>query len=137
MSHLDQTYVPKNSVLNAENTLVPGDFEAPYTLISWLENMNILSTDSSAYFFTYTRYLNAWFDYNKFSKNSTTEYTRIIYINLLKEIALKYSTFDEKRFLSNLNFNDNQSLDVAIPFFSKKIKRICQYYAQNRDKVQT
>ena len=51
MSHLDQTYVPKNSVLNAENTLVPGDFEAPYTLISWLENMNILSTDSSAYFF--------------------------------------------------------------------------------------
>lgn len=137
MSHLDQTYIPGNSVLNPENTLVPGDFEAPYTLISWLENMNILSTDSSAYFFTYTRYLNAWFDYNKFSKNSTTEYTRIIYINLLKEIALKYSTFDEKRFLSNLNFNDNQSLDVAIPFFSKKIKRICQYYAQNRDKVQT
>jgi hypothetical protein len=37
---------------------------------------------------------------------------------------------DEKRFLSNINFDDNQSLDIAIPFFTKKIKKICQYYAQ-------
>lgn len=135
MSHLDQIYVPENSVLNPENTQVPGDFSSPYTLIDWLENFKILSTDSSNYFFLYTRYLNEWFNYNKVSQNDTSFYTRQIYINLLKEIALKYTTFDEKRFLSNLNFNDNQSLDVAIPFFTKKIKKICLYYSQNRDKL--
>jgi hypothetical protein len=135
MSHLNQTFIPENSVLNTKNTQVPGDFSSPYTLIDWLENFKILSTDSSNYFFSYTRYLNEWFDYNKISKNDTIFYTRQIYINLLKEIALKYTTFDEKRFLSNLNFNDNQSLDVAIPFFSRKIKRICLYYSQNRDKL--
>lgn len=135
MSHLNRVFIPENSVLNPENTQVPGDFSSPYTLIVWLENFKILSTDSSNYFFSYTRYLNDWFNYNKISKNDTIFYTRQIYINLLKEIALKYTTFEEKRFLSNLNFDDNQSLDVAIPFFSKKIKRICLYYAQNRDKL--
>ncbi|NBO36502.1 hypothetical protein EBU91_03045, partial [bacterium] len=135
MSHLNQVYIPENSVLNPDNTQVPGDFSSPYTLLDWLDNFKILSTDSSNYFFSYTRYLNDWFKYNKITKNDTTFYTRQIYINLLKEIALKYTTFDEKRFLSNLDFNDNQSLDVAIPFFTKKIKKICLYYSQNRDKL--
>ena len=39
--------------------------------------------------------------------------------------------------MSNINFEDNQSLDIAIPFFTKKIKKICQYYAQNRDTLST
>lgn len=132
---MNPIFIPSNSVLNSSNTQTPGDFSSPYTLIEWLENTKISSTDSSSYFQGYIQYINEWFDYNKFSTQDRVFYRRQTYINLLKEIAIKYTTYDEKRFLSNLNFNDNVFLDVAIPFFTKKIKKICVYYTQNRDKL--
>jgi len=130
-----QNYIPENSVLNMENTEVPGDFSSPYSLIDWIKNLKISSTETSNYIIFYNRYLNEW--YKKINKQKTNKvsFVRSQYINLLKEITLKYTTPDEKRFLSNLNFNDNQSLDIAIPFFTKKIKKICQYYSKNRDKL--
>jgi hypothetical protein len=132
---MNTLFIPYNSVLNENNNLTPGDFSAPYTLIEWLENIKISSTDSSNYFPGYVQYINEWFDYNKFSVQDRIFFRRQTYINLLKEIALKYTTYDEKRFLSNLNYDDNVFLDVAIPFFTKKIKKICLYYTQNRDKL--
>lgn len=128
-----ENYIPNNSVLNPDNTDVPGDFNSAYSLIDWLKNLKISSTDTASYISSYNKYLSDWFDYKNIKKSDKTAYVRLQYINLLKEISLKYSSPDERRFLANLNFDDNQSLDVAIPFFTKKIKKICQYYAQNRD----
>ena len=130
-----QNYIPENSVLNPENTRVSGDFSSPYSLIDWLKNLKISSTDTSNYIIFYNRYLNEWYDVINKQKTNKVSFVRSQYINLLKEISLKYTTPDERRFLSNLNFYDNQSLDVAIPFFTKKIKKICLYYSQNRDKL--
>lgn len=132
-----QNYIPYNSVLNPDNTDVPGDFSQAYSLIDWLKNQKISSTDTSSYISSYNKYLNEWFDYYNVSRSDKTSFVRLQYINLLKEISLKYTTSDEKRFLSNINFDDNQSLDIAIPFFTKKIKKICQYYAQKRDTLTT
>lgn len=132
-----QNYVPSNSVLNPENTQVSGDFASPYTLIDWLKNLKISSTDTSNYIIFYNRYLNEWYDVINKQKNNRVSFVRSQYINLLKEISLKYTTPDERRFLANLNFDDDHSLDVAIPFFSKKIKKICQYYSKNRDTLTT
>jgi hypothetical protein len=132
-----QNYIPYNSVLNPDNTEVPGDFSQAYSLIDWLKNLKISSTDTASYISSYNKYLNEWFDYYNVSRSDKTSFVRLQYINLLKEISLKYTTPDEKRFLSNINFDDNQSLDIAIPFFTKKIKKICQYYAQKRDTLTT
>ena len=122
-------------MLNSENTNVPGDFTSPYNLIDWLKNLKISSTETSNYIIYYNRYLNDWYDVINKQKTSKVSFVRSQYINLLKQISLKYTTPDERRFLSNLNFDDNQSLDVAIPFFTKKIKKICQYYSKNRDRI--
>jgi hypothetical protein len=132
-----QNYIPYNSVLNSDNTDVPGDFSQAYSLIDWLKNLKISSTDTSSYISAYNKYLNEWFDYYNVSRSDKASFVRLQYINLLKEISLKYTTADERRFLSNINFEDNQSLDIAIPFFTKKIKKICQYYAQKRDTLST
>ena len=133
MAEMLQNYIPVNSVLNPENTQVSGDFTSPYSLIDWLKNLKISSTDTSNYIIYYNRYLNEWYDVINKQKTNKVSFVRAQYINLLKEISLKYTTPDERRFLANLNFDDDQSLDVAIPFFSKKIKKICQYYSKNRD----
>ena len=132
-----ENYIPYNSVLNPDNTGIPGDFNSAYSLIDWLKNLKISSTDTADYITSYNKYLGVWFDYKNVKRSDKTSFVRLQYINLLKEISLKYSSPDEQRFLSNLNFEDNQSLDVAIPFFTKKIKKICQYYAQNRDRLST
>ena len=135
MTNSDKSYIPNNSVLNSNNTQVSGDFSKPYSLIEWVKNLKIVSTDTVAYINSYNQYLNDWFDQVSTDKIDKVLFVRLQYINLLKEISLKYTTPDEKRFLSNINLNDNQSLDIAIPFFTKKIKKICQYYAKNRDKL--
>lgn len=136
-SSYSENYIPYNSVLNPDNTDVPGDFTSAYSLFDWLKNLKIPSTDTSSYISGYNKYLSDWFDYKNVKKSDKTAYVRLRYINLLKEISLKYSSPDERRFLANLNFEDNQSLDVAIPFFTRKIKKICQYYAQKRDTLST
>lgn len=132
-----ENYIPNNSVLNPDNMDVSGDFNNAYSLIDWLKNLKISSTDTAAYISSYSKYLSDWFDYKNVKSSDKTVFVRLQYINLLKEISLKYSSPDEKRFLANLNFEDNQSLDVAIPFFTRKIKKICQYYAQKRDTLST
>lgn len=137
MSHNLQNFIPNNSVLNPDNTEISGDFQNPYSLVDWLRNLKISTTDTSLYLTGYNQYLSKWFDQVKKDKNSKAAFVRTQYINLLKEISLKYTTPDEKRFLSNIDFNNNQSLDIAIPFFTRKIKSICQYYAQNRDTLST
>ena len=115
MSHDLQNYIPVNSVLNENNTEISGDFQSAYGLIDWLKNLKISVTDTSQYLKGYNQYLSKWFDLVSKDRNSKASFVRSQYINLLKEISLKYTTPDEKRFLSNLDFNNNQSL-VCNPY---------------------
>ena len=55
------------------------------------------------------------------------------YIDFLKEITLTYSTQQEARFLSTLDFNDPIDLDIAIPFYTEKIRQIILFYKNKRD----
>ena len=63
--------------------------------------------------------------------------TRTLYVSLIKEIVLTHTTTDERRWLKNIDFNNNRDLAVAIPFFAQKIKDICLYYSTLRDDVRT
>lgn len=123
MTNSDKSYIPNNSVLNSNNTQVSGDFNKPYSLIEWIKNLKIVSTNLVAYINSYNQYLNDWFDQVSTDKIDKVLFVRLQYINLLKEISLKYTTPDEQRFLSNINLNDNQSLDIAIPFLLKKLEK--------------
>ena len=39
----------------------------------------------------------------------------------------------EQRFLNNLDFTDPADLDVAIPFFTEKIRQVILFYKEKRD----
>ena len=58
-----------------------------------------------------------------------------MYVSLLKDIALNYTTVEEKRFLLNIDYNNPRDLDIIIPFYSRKIKQIAQYYSKKREDV--
>lgn len=57
------------------------------------------------------------------------------YTQLLRDITLKYTTIDEKRFLANVDFTDELDVDIIIPFYSRKIREICDFYSTKRQKL--
>ena len=107
---------------------------APFSFFDFLKNVNanlspIQLND------LYVEYIKRW----NIQKNNTEEETNNAiqerYLSLLKDITLKYSTLDEKRFLSNIDFNDPCDLDIIIPFYSRKIREVCDFYSQKREKL--
>ena len=57
------------------------------------------------------------------------------YRDFIKEINLKYSTTEEQKFLSQLDFNDPLDLELAIPFYSRKLTEIANYYNKKREEA--
>ena len=107
---------------------------APFSFFDFLkrieENLSPLQMND-----LYVDYIKKW---NLQKNNTKEESTNVIqerYLSLLKDITLKYATLDEKRFLSNIDFNDPFDLDIIIPFYSKKIREVCDFYSQKREKL--
>lgn len=108
------------------------------TPFSFLEFITITKIDYTPdeYNQFYISYLKEWANI----KNSaqTTEKINFveIYVQFLKELVLTYSTNQEKRFLSKLNFNKPADLDIAIPFFVEKLRQIIIFYKDRRSEAQ-
>lgn len=123
----------QNSIVTP-NSIAYGDYLQPYSFIEFLKNTNNNYTPK-VYNEFYIEYLKRWSN----TKNSLVVDERVVistqYADLLREVALTYSTLQERRFLSNIDFSDPEDLEIAIPFFSRKIKEIVLLYKSSRDKV--
>ena len=102
---------------------------------TFLEYLNYTkSLDKKLVDFTdYKKYLETW---NSVTSQSYTDYNSQVreqFINFLKTITLNYTNSEEKRFLSNINFNNSADLEIAAPFYTAKIKQILLYFAEKRD----
>ena len=126
-----------NSILTLSPTSSASaiDQNAPLPFLDWLNYYRGIQNSPNEFLNLYSKYIEVW---NTISKTSTQSNQNIIqqsYINLLQEISLKYSTPDEKRFLSNLDFTNIHDIEIALPFFTRKIKNICIYYSKVRDQI--
>ena len=118
---------------SSDTTLEVSD-NTPLSYTEWLQYEPTF--DRSTAFEEYTKYLNEWYKLKGVdSKLAQQQYIKNIYTELLKQIALEYTTPDEKRFLQNIDFTNQHDLDVALPFFAKKLKQIAIYYASQRDEI--
>jgi hypothetical protein len=83
----------------------------------------------------YTAYLKSW----NFVKNTKTvdDNSVIIerYREFIQDVNLEYTTLEEQKFLSKLDFNDPLDLDIAIPFYSRKLIEISEYYNKKREEA--
>lgn len=83
----------------------------------------------------YQNYLIAWSEFKNKTASQTEQIIRDRYVELLKDISLNHLTTEEKRFLTNADFNDPEDLDIIIPFYSRKLREICNFYASKREKI--
>ena len=114
---------------------VKRDSVKPFSFIEFIDNSRQTEKNNNT-IDLYKVYLQSW---NQINNKSSTESSSIVkeqFINLFKEITLNYTSPEEKRYLQNLDFSDEENISIAVPFFSSKIKKIILYY-QDRRKTHT
>jgi len=107
------------------------DSVKPFSFIEFIDNSRQTQKDSNT-IDLYKIYLQNW---NQLNNKSNTESNNIVkeqFINLFKEITLKFTSPEEKRYLQNIDFSDEENISIAVPFFSSKIKEIILYYQERR-----
>ena len=124
-----------NSITNpASNPKYWVDNTSPLSFFDFLKNIKAEATPRE-FNNAYNAYLQAWYKKKGSVSSEIADKVRDQYLSLFREISLNYTTSEEKRFLSNIDYNDEQDVLIAIPFFSKKLSNICQFYIKKREKV--
>jgi len=102
---------------------------------SFLEFLNYTKTydRNIVEFSDYQVYLKKWNEVTLTKYNDIEVIIRQEFISFLKTIALNYTTAEEKRYLTNINFQNRDDLEIAAPFFATKIKQVLLYFAGKRD----
>ena len=110
------------------------DANTPLSFLSFIKTMDVSFNPSKNQDY-YTTYLKAW----NFVKNTKTADDNSViierYREFIRDINLEYTTLEEQKFLSKLDFNDPLDLDIAIPFYSRKLIEISEYYNKKRDEA--
>ena len=125
-----------NSITSIDNKNLSVDKNQPLTFIQWVEYNRAIATNISDLLYRYQNYLNNWYVAKNLIPENNQLSIKDLYVNLLNEIILNYTSIDERRFLKNIDPNDPNDLSIAVPFFAQKIKDICVYYSTLRDKAQ-
>jgi len=111
-----------NSLVNPIST-ERDDNDAPFTLLQWIERSGGLKS-IDYYVDEYNSYIKEWRRIKNKSSDDDNITIKNIYINFLKEIAMNYTSEEEKRFIKTVDFTNPIEADAVIPFFVKRIKEI-------------
>jgi len=127
--------LPSNSIINpnvSEQDYL--DYNSAFSFFDYLKytKSNLSPNDINT---LYIDYIRQWNIIKQNNINQINDTIKERYVELLKEITLKYSSLEEKRFLSNIDFQDENDLDIVLPFYSRKIREICNFYSDKREKV--
>lgn len=135
MSSTLQVSVPvSNSVTNGLNDLKQ-DREKPFSFTQWMDRVRLNDITKQGVFVFYTAYLSSWSV--SAGVNQSKQIAKQKYFELLKEISLNYTNEEEQRYLSNIDLSNRRDLLIAIPFFAKKLKQLCIYYTDQREKIKS
>lgn len=125
----------ENSITNPNsNSKDKIDNNNPLSFFDFLKNTNRVASPVE-FNDSYNLYLHDWYKIKGEATSIASNKVKEGYINLLKDISINFTTAEEKRFLSNIDFNDPQDLAIAIPFYSAKIAEICQFYVKKREQI--
>jgi hypothetical protein len=126
--------VPKSITNQSVNRHDALDVSSPMSFLQFIK-LIIVSFDPDTTQSYYNYYVKNWNSLN-FSKESS-EQSLIVekYREFLQDIIIQYTTLEEKKFLSNVDFNDPLDLDVVLGFYSKKLIEICAFYNEKRTAI--
>jgi hypothetical protein len=132
-------YTPNNySIITVNNSITNAIVDEKYDKnkpFSFIEYLNYSKTlyKTNVNFTTYQDYIKRW---NEITNTSNVDYNVQVkeqFIDFLKTISLNYTSLEERKYLTTINYNNPDELETAIPFFVRKIKDIILYYANKRD----
>ena len=121
-----------NSITNTLNDQ-KYDRVQPFSFIEFLNQTQTLTNNYIIQFTDYQAYLKKWNSVTTVTYKDYNTTVREEFIQFLRTIALNYTTAEEKRYLTNIDFNNNNDLEIAVPFFVTKIKQVLLYFAGKRD----
>lgn len=120
-----------NPLVDIKNAL---DTQNPFSLLDFIKSIDS-SYDANTIQNYYGVYIKEW---NKLKTDNQMETNDIIisrYRDFVRDIGINYTTIEEKKFLSKIDFNDPLDLEVAIPFFSRKLIDVAEYYNNKREEA--
>jgi hypothetical protein len=100
---------------------------APFSYLKFIQTVSETYQPETLVAF-YNDYVKKW--NIKANAKSTNEKDDIIarYQNFLQDITLNFTTNAEKTFLTQINFENPYDIEIAMSFYSKKIRDIISYY---------
>lgn len=110
--------------------------DKPLSYIHWVQSTSNTITDESKLFDLYNEYVRNFYKEQGLQSVDQQKLVEQEYVNLLKDITINYTNIQEKRFLSNIDFNNKKEVDIVLPFFVEKLNSITQYLVRKRQKVQ-
>ena len=127
--------LPLNSIINPSTN--SKDYLDLYNPFSFFDFLKYINSDISPLQVNnlYIEYIKLWGETKNNTKDQINQTIQERYIELIKEITIKYTTLEEKRFIANIDYTDETELDIVLPFYSKKIVEICNFYADKREKL--
>lgn len=118
-----------NPSVRKENAL---DSQGVFSFLEFIKTVTV-PYDATLLQEYYNNYLKTWYKAQGSKNNLQSNEIVDRYRDFLRDISLNYTTNDEKKFLSNIDFNNSTDLAIAISFYSRKLKEIANYYREKRD----
>jgi hypothetical protein len=131
---LSINYPPVPKSITNENVLGKDviDNDSPMSFLKFIKIINV-SYEPDTLQNYYNSYIIEWDGVKKTSETSTEDIIVERYRDFLRDVSLRYTTLEEKKFLSKIDFNDPYDLKIALPFFSRKLIEIAKYYNSKRE----
>lgn len=123
-----------NSITNSKSTVFD-DSQSPYTLLEWVNKTSNDPGGVDKYIDEYNSYVKQWRLVTNDTSSQNDASIKDTYIRFLKEVAINYTTQEEKRYFSNIDLSSANEADAAIPFFAKRIREIIQIIHNNRQQA--
>ena len=110
------------------------DTATPMSFILFIKTIDV-SFEPEKLQLYYSEYLKRWNLMRSDAINTEKHTIAEKYRDFIRDITLNYTTIEESKFLNNLDFTDSFDLDVALSFYSKKLREIADYYNSKRHDV--
>ena len=107
---------------------------APFSYIKFIQTVSETYQPDTLVAF-YNDYVNKWNIKTNAKVRDEKDEVIARYRNFLQDITLNFTTNAERTFLTQINFENHHDLEIAMSFYSKKIRDIISYYRRKRDNL--
>ena len=112
------------------------DLEKPLSYLEWIRSIDTTNIPATKLFDVYNQYLIDWYKEKKKESEYFDSFRTSLFRDLLSEIAINYSSEEERQFLSKIDLSNPVEVDLIVPFFVKRLKEISKYLITKRNQIE-